>query len=732
MRSVYARLLLFSTALIGACGGEQPPPPAVTLPVSYLLTVSRAGSGEGVVTSDPAGINCGADCSESYSEQTSVTLTAEPAGGSDVAWTGCTQTDGGECMVLMQAPQIVTATFTRQDTAALLPLTVNRDGYGTGSVTGTDIDCGEDCTASHPADTTAVLTATPAAGSVFGEWTGCDEVVGTRCRITMAAARTVKATFGFEPSDPKYDVLSELKQYVVMADGTRIQADVHRPNGATGQKFPAIVWFDVYWKEDTNAVVNKERDFFVTRGYAFVHASSPGSNSSGGEYNVFDRVEQDAAAAVVEWSGVQPWSTGKVGMNGLSYSAIIQYFVGHRNPPHLVTLYPASAYSDLYRDIVYVGGNLQAGYPILWDVNNRTPAYLPPAEPGSDPATTYTNYTQSVAAWKPILSQFAVEKYDGPFYRERSPRWENPRIEVPFALDVGWYDDMLYGGPLNFETLSSSFKRLVIGPWGHSETHRRVNSGPDPTLTGRQERLRWYDFHLKGLETGVTTDPKVRIFVPEAKRKNPDGTFVGHWRAEAEWPISRTQYRELFLGPGNTLVSVAPPSSGSASYRYIPDRTQQYEGVNFVSEPLGEDIEVTGYAELVLYASVGAGQLDTSFTVTVEDVDASNTRVVLQSGWLRAAAREVDPLLSMPGRPYHKFAGELPVNTSEIVEYRVAIWPICNLFKAGHRIRVSITDQASGPGGLPFFSPPYEGTNTVHFGGNTPSRLVLPVIPPPP
>jgi hypothetical protein len=210
---------------------------------------------------------------------------------------------------------------------------------------------------------------------------------------TITATFTTQADPGsgdYVPSPPIYGVKAERKHYVPSGDST-IQADVYRPD-APG-RFPVLVWFDVYYKDDPGAVVNSERDFFVSRGYVFVHASSPGSNTSGGRYdNAFGPDEQRAAYDVVEWSAAQDWSSGSVGMEGLSYAAIIQYFVAAHRPPHLATIYPTSAYSDLYRDIVYTGGNLQAGYPIVWDANNRSTTFLPPTNTAPDPATELTNY----------------------------------------------------------------------------------------------------------------------------------------------------------------------------------------------------------------------------------------------------------------------------------------------------------------------------------------------------
>jgi uncharacterized protein len=407
----------------------------------------------------------------------------------------------------------------------------------------------------------------------------------------------------YHPSQPIYDVVAERKQYIPSGDST-IQVDVFRPSSPG--RFPVIVWFDVYYKDDFGAVVDSERDYFVSRGYVFVQGSSPGSNTSGGTYdNAFGPAEQQASYDVVEWAAAQPWSNGLVGMQGLSYSAIIQYFTAAMRPPSLVTIYPASAYSDLYREIVYTGGNLQAGYPILWDVNNRSLAYAPPNHPSDAPVTMTANYATTLAGYRPILPDFLLHPTADDFYSVRSPATRNADIEVPAAIDVGWKDDMVHGGPINFETLGSADKRLVIGPWGHSETHRR----PD----GRPERLRWFDHYLKGKPSGVDQDPRAKLFVYRGGLEAD-----GAWMTSSAWPVPGTTTGELYLDAAGDL-SAAIPASGEVSYNYSPSRHSQSaydisnsQSVSFESGPLDQDLTSIGYSEVVLYASTTAP--DTAFT----------------------------------------------------------------------------------------------------------------------
>ncbi len=158
---------------------------------TQALTVTRAGNGMGAVTSTPAGIACGGDCSDSYNYNTMVALTASPSTGSTFSgWSGaCTGT--GACTVTMTQARAVTATFTLD----VHPLTVTTNGTGAGTVTGTGIACGVDCSESYNYGTMVTLTAAPSTGSTFAGWGGSCSGTATTCTITMDMARSASATF---------------------------------------------------------------------------------------------------------------------------------------------------------------------------------------------------------------------------------------------------------------------------------------------------------------------------------------------------------------------------------------------------------------------------------------------------------------------------------------------------------------------------------------------------------
>jgi len=165
----------------------------------HTLTVVRTGSGSssGTVSSSPSGITCGADCEEQYNEGTTVVLTAAPTSNAIfTGWSGGGCTGTGTCVVAMNAPVSVTATFVLNQ----FTLSVARAGLGNGTVQSNPpgINCGpavSDCTEAYTAGTFVFLTAFGDPNSTFAGWTGGPCSGTGACGVTMNSAVSVTATF---------------------------------------------------------------------------------------------------------------------------------------------------------------------------------------------------------------------------------------------------------------------------------------------------------------------------------------------------------------------------------------------------------------------------------------------------------------------------------------------------------------------------------------------------------
>ena len=159
--------------------------------ITQQLTVDKIGTGDGLISSSPDGIDCGQDCIAAFAQDSLITLTADPDESSTFSgWSGaCSGT--GDCEITMDAQKTITATF-----EADLQLIVNKAGTGDGRISSSlpGIDCGQDCSASLAPNTIVTLTANPDEGSTFSGWSGACSGIGD-CEFTMDAQKTVTATF---------------------------------------------------------------------------------------------------------------------------------------------------------------------------------------------------------------------------------------------------------------------------------------------------------------------------------------------------------------------------------------------------------------------------------------------------------------------------------------------------------------------------------------------------------
>ncbi len=177
-----------ATVSFGYCANRD------STPSSYALTVSKTGKGNGLIKSSTTGISCGTDCSETYTSNTSVTLTAKPNSKSYfVGWSGACSGTSTTCTVSMDAAKDATANF------ALITydLTVLKQGLGKITSSPAGITCGADCNQTYVKGKQVVLTATPATGYYFAGWARACSAYATAssCTLTMNAAKTAKAIF---------------------------------------------------------------------------------------------------------------------------------------------------------------------------------------------------------------------------------------------------------------------------------------------------------------------------------------------------------------------------------------------------------------------------------------------------------------------------------------------------------------------------------------------------------
>ncbi len=553
----------------------------------------------------------------------------------------------------------------------------------------------------------------------------------------------------WQTSERRYGIVAEREVRVRMSDGIDIDIDVFRPD-ASG-KFPALVAVSPYSKEAQSesripgpvsveipspsaggrGVGAGRYDFFVRRGYVFIVGSARGTGKSGGEWRFLCRREIQDYYELVEWAAAQPWCNGNVGTMGFSYYAWDASLAAALQPPHLKAVFLIEGGMDHYRDLFYHGGILLPKFLYVWPKAFRvhTQASVARDELGETAfkeaiARALQDKDISanpvlVAALKnpeqipnAVIVDYILHPTDGPFHQEKATRAD--RINIPVYAGASWGT---YGIHLPvvyqiWTRLKAGLpKKAVLGP----------NMGEErPFHFYHYEALRWYDYWLKGIDTGIMDEPPIKIFVQGAKE----------WRTAEDWPLPETRWVPFNLHANGLLSEIEPfPGDGSDSFEDSPDKRGS---LKYYTGPLWDNVEVIGHAVLKLYASSTAP--DALFFVSLWDVDPKGTETLLTRGWLKGSHRELDPERSKPWQPFHPHTNPQPLTPGEVYEFTIEVVPTGNLFKAGHQIclKISGIDDEATTG---FVAASFTGhlwsqtpkTVTIYHDQDHPSHLLLPI-----
>ncbi len=542
-----------------------------------------------------------------------------------------------------------------------------------------------------------------------------------------------------------YRMLIERDVDVPMRDGARLKADVIRPDDAG--KFPAILNLGPYQKdkvwvppdtleEKPNALMNWETvnpEWWVPKGYACVRVDGRGSGKSPGQCEPWSLQEAIDFYDAIEWAAAQPWCNGKIGLSGISYYAINQWFVANLQPPSLHAIIPWEGFADIYRDALFHGGILSVF------MTNWFTAHLMHHMVGRASR-------QQPDGWQVnTLHLWLRNNLDSGALAGAQAQWD--RITVPMFTVGNWTGMALHlrGNTEAFMRAASKHKKLRI----HTGSHVH----PFYTEEGRRDQLRFLDHWLKGIDNGVMDEPPVKLAI----RKGRDEI---EWRDEHEWPLARTRWTKFYFdlskadGAGG-LVPANPRAAGSRTYaatslgtmgstsaassQVMGGGIKPGMGAALETPPLPEDVEVTGPLMANIWVSSSTEDMDLFLTLRnfdpqgneVLETGQQGTPVPVAKGWLRVSHRELDPKLTLPYRPYHAHRRRLYLAPGEIVEVQVEIWPTSMVFKKGHRIRLDVQprDGAGSQSYMHYHADYNTGTNTIYAGGDKPSYLLLPVIP---
>ncbi|MFE2527657.1 CocE/NonD family hydrolase [Streptomyces sp. NPDC059382] len=520
-------------------------------------------------------------------------------------------------------------------------------------------------------------------------------------------------------------VVIDHDQAVVTRDGTVLRVNVHRPPGSG--PFPVILAAHPYGKDNLPSTTRTGRwkvsfQYWLLRqtapvrfssltgweapdpawwtghGYAVVNCDLRGAGTSDGTGALLSAQEGEDVHDLVEWAGAQPWSTGSVGMLGVSYLAVSQWRAAATRPPSLKAIAPWEGFTDAYRDLPRPGGVAEVGFLTLWSLGLRR---------------TRQQYSlKKESARHPVIDDW---------WRSLDP--DLARIEVPALICGSFSDNNLHsrGSIAGFEGIGSAERHLY--------THR---SGKWATFYGDEARaaqLRFFDRHLRGRRDAPPL-PRVRLEVRDR------GDRVVEVREESQWPLARTRWTPRHLTAGG-LADGVPTRAGSLTFDI------RRGGARF-GWTLTEDVELTGPMALRLYVEV-AGTDDMDLVVGVEKWNRGRYigfegsygygRDRVATGWQNLALRALDEERSRPFQPVPACLTRSPVTAGRIVPVDIALGPSSTLFHAGEQLRLVVAGRWLSPrnpltGQFPAaYRTARQGTCTLHWGTDHPARLLLPVIP---
>ena len=510
---------------------------------------------------------------------------------------------------------------------------------------------------------------------------------------------------------------------IPLKDGTTLAARMWLPDDAERNPVPAILEYLPYRKRDGTY----ERDalthpYLAGHGYAGVRVDIRGSGESAGllldEYS-----EQELAdgVEVIAWLAAQPWCSGVVGMMGISWGGFNGLQIAARRPPALKAIVTICSSDDRYADDAhYMGGTLiTAG--LEWAFFFFGTMCLPP-----DPLLVGEGWR---ATWlerlanAPLFFEIWLQHQRRDSYWKRGSVCEDySAIQCPVYAVGGWTDAYTNTIPRLLAGLTVPRKGL-IGPWAHAYPHFAL---PGPQVGFLQEMLRWWDYWLKGIDTGVMDEPMLRAWMMESVRPaSHHETLPGRWIAELSWPSPGITPRRLFLtdeGLRDEAASLtaravcSPQTVGKCGGNWVPfgrghdqagdQGEDDLRSLVFETPPLDAPIELLGAAIVTL--DVASDRPMANLVVRLCDVHPSGELLRVTFG-----------VLNLTRRNGHEKPELLAIG--ERYRVRIQLNDAGSVFPAGHRVRLALSTAY-----WPMIWPCPEKATLLISGG----ALDLPVRPP--
>ena len=565
--------------------------------------------------------------------------------------------------------------------------------------------------------------------------------------------------------------------YLPMEGGVQLAVDLHLPKNRDGRKLPTILRTTRYARSvdlrfPANLFIWPGKDMvkrFIANGYACVDVDARGSGASSGKrIGPSGPQEVKDMNRVVDWIIENEWSNKKVGATGISYVGTTSEMILVNKHPNVLAVAPRFSYFDPGIDIARPGGIRLASFTEEWsklnqnlDKNKPGRTFLerlmvrglnPVDQPGGradlrrfvrnrahnwDPDKAARAQPFPYGEWPPDPS--LTSKNFGPVGYLESMRQSGAAIYSYGGWFDGAYPRSVINRFLAFYTEGSPHK-MILGPWNHGGTHHASpHVQQDTGFDQFAELLRFFDYHLKGEPTGIEDDPPIRYYTMGEER----------WKTAASWPPRGVQPVRLHLNRDKRLTHEPTQWFGYNVYRVDPntgtgsktrwntligrkevtydDRRKQGERMLvYQSDPIKEDMEVTGHPVITLYLASNIPQ--SQFFVYLEDVDREGQVDYVTEGQLRAIHHQVstDPPPYQRIGPYHSYLEEdaKPLKPGQVTKITFDLIPTSYLFKKGHQIRIAI----AGVDKDHFETQDQIPTWNIQWSPEHPSHIELPVM----
>lgn len=562
-------------------------------------------------------------------------------------------------------------------------------------------------------------------------------------RLTRA---TAPSSFGRYQPAALYTEQVRTSFYLPLRDGTRIAINLFRPavNGRPAEgRFPVILHhtLNIYPEPIDGVGPLTTRDGYRTmpdmtrHGYVVAQIARRGNGQSfGARRGYHDRNEAQDIYELIEWFAAQPWSTGRVGMYGCSNTGDAAMQSLTVRPPHLRAVFAGCFTWNKFENI------RRGGMLANWGTGpTRTREQDMSVRP-VDGDESRRLLSQAVDEHQ--LSVSLIDLWRGLPYRDslsaltQSRFWSEGSVSdyrdqmvrsgVAVYVQGGWRDELRDQNFIAWANLPGA--RILVGDWLHC-------FNDDFALN--QEMLRFYDYWLKDIDTGIERDPPIHYF---AIHGGADG--AGEWRSATRWPLNTAADRTTInLGANGELTQTVQGADAPATVRVSYDGlcegggegpraqpcTRGDRGASFTGMRLGAPVEVTGHPIADLWVS--SDQPDAAVFAYLEDVGPDGSVRFVTEGRLMAHQRRLNtPPWENFGLPWHRGYQEdaEPLAPGVPARMQFDLLPTSYVFLPGHRMRVTVTGSDWRERARQIERPP---TIRVHTGGATASAISLPIVP---